>query len=249
MNTETSMIKRSELINRLILERNTTVDEGRVEQIWINPQSHQVVALTCKSGLIRGQKKFFSWDDITQIGEDAVLVNRLSAESEETRLPEQAIHISGHEVWTDAGKKIGTIVDYIFEIKTGFINTYLYTAQGLRGMLDGVYILAATAISSVGNKRLIVLEAAIKNPQQYSEGLGDRIGQAAEFLQDDFEKTKEHLEELKRNAKKITKGKPEEMKEIQAEIISEEREPEKLPPGLPEGSTDKTDSDHSQRFS
>ncbi|MDY7024429.1 MAG: PRC-barrel domain-containing protein [Cyanobacteriota bacterium] len=240
MNTKIPMIKRSELINRLILERNTTEDLGRVEQIWINPQSHQVVALTCKSGLIRGQKRFFSWNDITQIGEDAVLVNRLPAESEEPHLPEQAIHVSGHEVWTDAGKKIGAVVDYIFELKTGFINTYLYTAKGLRGMLDGVYVLPATAISSVGNKRLIVLEAAIKNPQQYSEGLGDRIGQAAEFLQDDLEKTKEHLEELKRNAQKITKGKPEEMKEIKAEIISEEREPEKLPPGLPESSTDKT---------
>ncbi|MEB3281769.1 MAG: PRC-barrel domain-containing protein [Lyngbya sp.] len=249
MNTITQMIKRSELINRLVLERNTVEDLGRVEQLWINPQSHQVVALTCKSGLIRGQKRVFTWDNITQIGEDAVLVNRGSSEESENQTkPESALHGMNHEVWTDAGKKIGSIVDYIFDQKTGFINSYLYSSQGLRGVLEGVYILSATAVSSAGKKRLIVLEAAIQTPQQYSEGLGQKMGQAAEFLQEDFDKTREHLEELKRNAQKITKGKQEGMKEIQAEIISEEREIEdSSPKGLPASSGEiNTDRDHSE---
>lgn len=255
MNAKAQTIKRSQLINRLVLERNTVADLGRVEQLWINPQSHQVVALTCKSGLIRGQKQVFTWDDITQIGEDAVLVNSgISDESKNRTQPEQAIHAMNHEVWTDGGKKIGTIVDYIFELKTGFINSYLYTYQGLRRMLEGVYIVPATAVSSVGNKRLIVLEAAIEPPQQYSEGFGKKMGQAAEFFQDDFDKTREHLEELKRNAQKITKGKKEGMREIEAEIISEEREVEESSPkALPPNSSPKnrynTDQDHSESSS
>ncbi|WP_413162176.1 PRC-barrel domain-containing protein [Capilliphycus salinus ALCB114379] len=250
MNTETQMIKRSELINRLVLERNTVEDLGRVEQLWINPQSHQVVALTCKSGLIRGQKRVFTWDNIVQIGDDAVLVNRPISQEESDEnptKPEQAIHGMNHEVWTDAGNKIGSIVDYIFEQKTGFINHYLYTSQGLRGVLEGVYILPATAVSSAGNKRLIVLEAAIKTPQQYSEGWGQKMGQAAEFIQEDFEKTREHIEGLKRNAQKITKGKQEGMKEIEVEIISEEREPQEIKPKeLPANSGEtNSDRDHS----
>ena len=255
MNTEIQMIKRSELINRLVLERNTVEDLGRVEQLWINPQSHQLVALTCKSGLLRGQKRVFAWDDITQIGEDAVLVNCRSYEASKNEAkPEQAIHVMNHEVWTDGGNKIGAIVDYIFELKTGFVYSYLYTSQGLRGVLEGVYILPSTAVSSAGNKRLIVLESALKTPQQYSEGLGKKMDQAAEFLQEDFERTREHLEGLKRNAQKITQGKQEGMKEIQAEIISEKWEtedssPKILPSNSSETNTQKTNPDHSESSS
>lgn len=248
MSTEIKVIKRSKLINRLVLERQTVEDLGRVEQLWINPRSHQIVALTCKSGLIRGQKRVFTWENITQIGEDAILVNSSPLETSETvTKPEEAIHGIGHEVWSDGGNKVGAIVDYVFDLQTGFINYYLYTSQGLRSVLEGVYILPLAAISSVGNKRVIVLEAALKNPEQYSEGLGQKMGQAAEFFQDDFEKTREHLEGLKRSAQKITKGKPEEMQEMKAELISEETdtansEPLSLPGSSEEGSADQLNS-------
>ena len=253
MNTKTPMIKRSDLINRLVLERNTVEDLGRVEQLWIAPQSHRVVALTCKSGLIRGEKRVFTWENITKIGEDAVLVHSppVSRESDNQTQPKPAIHGINHEVWTDGGKKIGTIVDYIFEKTTGFIADYLYTSQGLRGVLDGVYILPATAVSSAGNKRLIVLQAAIKSPRQYSEGIGQKVSQAAEFLQDDFEKTREHLEGLKRSAKHFRKEKEEDVKEIEAEIIAEEREPEDVSPKALPASSDEANinRDHSESSS
>lgn len=251
MSTEIKVIKRSELINRLVLERKTVEDLGRVEQLWINPLFHQIVAFTCKSGLIGGQKRVFTWENITQIGEDAILVNRSPSEApEKAKKPEQAIHAMGHEVLTDAGNRLGTIVDYIFDLQTGFVKRYLYTCLGLRGVLDGVYILPSTAISSVGNKRIIVLEAALKTPQQYSEGLGQKMGQAAEFLQDDFDKTREHLEGLKRTAQKITKGKPEEMEQMQAEIISEDMvsedaQPKILPAMSSETPTAQKNSEHS----
>jgi hypothetical protein len=69
-------------------------------------------------------------------------------------------------------------------------------------------------------------------------------------LQDDFDKTREHLEGLKRTAQKITKGKPEEMEQMQAEIISEDMvsedaQPKILPAMSSETPTDQKNSEHS----
>ncbi len=248
MSTQQQVLRRSELMNRLVLDRNTVEDLGRIEQIWINSQSHQVVGFTCKLGILNGHKQLFNWDKIDKIGEDAILVHpnqetaKLTKSQQQQALasgrtvtkPEPAIHGIGHEVWTNAGNKVGTIIDYLFDIKTGFINDYLYKSDGWRGALDGIYQLPVTAISSTGSKRLIVLESVVRSPQKYTQGLSQKVGQAAEFLQEDLEKTLEHLEGLKRGAQKLTGTGKESGVEIESEMIQQEAkldsEPKCLPP-------------------
>lgn len=233
MSTQQQVLRRSELMNRLVLDRNTVEDLGRIEQIWINSQSHQVVGFTCKLGIINGHKQLFNWDKIDKIGEDAILVHP-NSETAKSNKPEPALHGIGHEVWTDAGNKVGTIVDYLFDIKTGLINDYLYKSNGLRGAIEGIYQIPVTAISSTGSKRLIVLESVVRTPQKYTRGLSQKVGQAAEFLQEDLEKTLEHLEGLKRGAQKLTGTGKESGGEIESEIIQQEAkldsEPKCLPP-------------------
>jgi uncharacterized protein YrrD len=104
--------------------------------LWLNPQSHQVIGFTCKSGFLGGLKQVFRWEQITTIGTDSIIVNN-TPEVIEPETPIQKISLIGHEVWTDAGNKVGKIVDYLFNPQTGAIVNYLFVSSGWRGILDG----------------------------------------------------------------------------------------------------------------
>lgn len=223
MNTQPESVKQSEVLNRLVLDRRTAEEIGRVEQLWLNPQSHQVVGLTCKSGFLGNKKRSFTWAQIEAIGNDSILVN-LDSPDIEPEKPEGAVSLIGHELWTDAGNKAGKIADYLFVPKTGAVVNYLYMSSGWRGVLDGIYLLPSTAIASVGSKRVIVPDAIIQNPVQYAEGWNQKVGQAAEFLIEDFKKTQDDLEAMKRGVYSIqeqVKDKAEKVTNIAKEKLSE----------------------------
>jgi uncharacterized protein YrrD len=202
---EQQMVKHSELLNRLVIDRTSAEEVGRVEQLWLNPQSHQVVGLTCKSGFLGKNKRSFTWAQIESVGADSIIVN-LSAAVGDAEKPEQASSAIGREVWTDTGNKVGKIVDYLLVAKTGAVVSYLYSSSGWQGVLEGIYLLLPAAISSFGSKRVMVAEAAVQNPQQYAEGLSQKIGQAAEYFKEDYESTLEHLENARRRAVDGTQG-------------------------------------------
>lgn len=208
MNANKGIIKRSDLIGRLVLDRQTVEQLGHIEEIAVDLKSNQVLGFTTKSGIlpVGGKKRAFSWQQIDTIGVDAVLVNK-SADEDEFLLPENADCSMGHEVWTDAGKKVGVLVDYLIKNDTGKVTNYLFkTDGGLRGILKGVYIMPASAMTSAGSKRVIVSESMVENPPQYTEGLDQKIIQAAEFLQEDFERTLSDLEGLKKEVQKLGKS-------------------------------------------
>jgi uncharacterized protein YrrD len=223
MNTQLESVKQSEVLNRLVLDRCTAEEIGRVEQLWLNPQSHQVVGLTCKSGFLGNKKRSFTWAQIEAIGNDSILVNLDSLDIEPEK-PEGVVSLIGHELWTDAGNKAGKIVDYLFVPKTSAVVNYLYMSSGWRGVLDGIYLLPFSAIANVGSKRVIVPDAIIQNPLQYAEGWNQKVGQAAEFLIEDFKKTQDDLEAMKRGVHSIqeqVKDKAEKVTNIAKEKLSE----------------------------
>ena len=181
MNTQQQeIVKQSEVINRLVLDRRTTEEVGRVEQLWLNPQSHQVVGLTCKSGFLGSKKQSFTWAQIETIGADSILVN-YDPEEVDLEKPESVLSLINHEVWTDAGNKVGKIVDYLFIPQTGVVVNYLFTSSGWRGVLDGIYLLPSTAIASSGRKRVIVPDAIIQEPQYYAEDLIKKLRKRQSF--------------------------------------------------------------------
>ena len=202
MDTQQETVQQSEVLNRLVLDRRTAEEVGRVDQLWLDPQSHQVVGLTCKSGFLGSKKQLFTWAQIEAIGTDSILVNN-SPEEVESEKPESAVSLMGHEVWTDAGNKAGKIVDYLFVPQTGAVVNYLFASNGWRGVLDGLYLLPSTAIASIGSKRVIVPDAIGQVPQQYTEGLNQKASKAADFFKEDLKKTQTDLEALKRSAQTI----------------------------------------------
>ncbi|MDY6937527.1 MAG: PRC-barrel domain-containing protein [Cyanobacteriota bacterium] len=191
------VLKQSELLNRLVLDRHTAEQVGRVSTLLMDPQAQRVVGLVCKSGLLAGQKHTYTWSQVYSIGQDGILVGDL--EERVADAPKPVEPPIGSEIWTDGADKVGKLVDFLFQPQTGAVVGYLYSSSGWRGILDGVYLLQPIALSSVGRKRIIVLEAALQSPQQYSKGWGDRLDRLTEFLKEDYERTKRDVDAVKHN--------------------------------------------------
>ncbi|GAX34452.1 PRC-barrel domain-containing protein [Nodularia sp. NIES-3585] len=194
MSTPSQVLKHSELLKRLVLDRETVEEVGRVSQLLLDSQAQRVLGLTCKSGWL-GKQKTFAWKQIEAIGADSVLVKHQDDHTSE--ITESVNPVLGSEVWTDTGNKVGKILDLLFNVETGDVVKYMFSPNGWQGLMEGTYLLEPIMISSVGDKRVIVLEKAVKNPQKYTEGLGERISQATEFIQKDYEQTKQDFESVK----------------------------------------------------
>lgn len=203
MSMQQSVIRQSDLLNRLVLDRRTAEEVGRVERLWLNPQIHRVEGFTCKSGFLGNRKRSFNWSQIESIGADSIIVNFNAEEFADPEKSEQVFSLVGHEVWTDTGNKAGKVVDYLLVPQTGAVVNYLFSSSGWRGVLDGIYLLSLTDISSIGSKRLLVPDAVVQNPQYYAEGLNQKVSQAAEFIQEDYSKTQGELEAMRRGAQNV----------------------------------------------
>ncbi len=205
MNKIPEVIKHSQLLKRLVLDRETVEDRGCIEELCLDPQSHQVIGFICKSGLFAKQKKYFAWQQIETIGADATLVNG-KPQPDNWEKQNNIINIIGNEVWTDTGERVGLIVEYLLNIKTGGIVNYLFKSNGWRGVLDSVYLLAPEAVYSVGNKRVIVVNSAVENPQFYTGWIAEKLGLLEQFLQADLVRTREHIDIARGEAKKLALG-------------------------------------------
>ena len=222
MNTQASLVRYSELIDRLVLDRRTAEELGRVEKLWLIPQTHQVVGFTCKGGFLGVRKRSFTWNQIESIGADSIMVNFNTEVFADPAKPEDVYSLIGHEVWTEAGNKAGKIVDYLILQQTGAVFNYLFASNGWRGILNVLYLLAITDISSIGSKRLIVKNAAVETPQQY-RSLQEKLSQAADILKEDYQKTQTDLQALKRGMQDMALEAKERAQEI-ARQLQEKRE-------------------------
>ncbi|MDK3159723.1 PRC-barrel domain-containing protein [Kamptonema cortianum] len=170
--TTATVLRQTQLLNRLVLDLKTAEELGQVERLWIDPTLHQIVGVVCKSGLFGGKKYTFGWTQISAIG-DSVIVDRDRELDPNQPLPQESL--IGHEIWTDTGNKAGGVVDYLFNPQTGEILYYMYTSSGWAGVMGSKYILAPTEITSLGSKRLIAQNAAIQNSISHRDAIQQNL--------------------------------------------------------------------------
>jgi uncharacterized protein YrrD len=204
MSNET--LKYSELLNRLIMDRTSTEDLGRIEDLLMVPTAHRVIGFVYKSGFLTNQKKLLGLEQLSTIGPDAVMIDGKSVP--ETAIVEESKHsetLIGHEVWTEGGTRIGKISDYLFDAKSGAINQYLFVASGLASLTDGTYTLDTSGIVTIGKKRLIVSESVAEQSALHSDGLRQKlttaVGQAKEAFGHARESVKDKAQNLSEQAK------------------------------------------------
>ena len=220
--SQQQIVKRSELLNRRTIDRRTAEEVGRVDRLWLDAHQQRAIGFICKSGLLGSKKTWFAWAQVDTVGENVFVT--INPELPQLHQPEQAVCPIGLEVLTDAGNKAGTVVDYLFDVQTGSVTDYLFKSSGWRGVLDGIYLLPVAAISTLGTKRAIVSEAAVSEPVLYAEGLHKKVGQVAEFLQDDFDRTLKNVAGATRNARSLAEklqDKAQEVRDVAQEKVAE----------------------------
>lgn len=202
MATQPAVVKQSDLLNQLVLDRSTMEELGRVEMLWTYPAAHRVFGFICKSGFLGKHKTAFKLPQIHTLGASSILVHSQpeATDSEKVQQLESLLHC---EVWSDAGNKIGRVTDYLFSLQTGEISHYLFSSSGWGGITGTIYQLPPNYILSVGSKRVLVPEAAVRSFAVYREGIHQKLSKAREVLKEDYSQVAQELRSFVKQAQTV----------------------------------------------
>lgn len=203
MATQPGIVKQSDLLNQLVFDRNTMEELGSIDVLWMHPPVHRVLGFICKSGFLGTKKTAFNLAQIKTLGTKSILVNAkpVETDSEKVRKLESLI---GSEVWSDAGDKLGRIIDCLFNLKTGAITQYLFVSSGWGGIAGDVYLLPPSQILSFGSKRVLVSEAVAQHLAVYREGIKQKLTKARNSLKEDYTQATQELRSLAQRAQEAT---------------------------------------------
>jgi uncharacterized protein YrrD len=212
MSKQPDVIKHSDLLNQVVLERRSMQELGQVEVLWTYPQMHRVLGFICKSGWLGSKKTAFNLDQLDTIGTNGILVNSkpVETDAEKVRQIESPV---GCDVWTDDGEKAGKIVDYLFDIETGDIEYYLFTSSGLGGITGRVYLLPSNYILSFGNRRVLVPAGAARSFAVYREGIQEKFSKVTELFKEEKTHLTQDVRSLLEQAKEKARSVAEQAKE------------------------------------
>lgn len=196
---EAPSIRQSRFLNQLVIDRSTTEIVGRVEQVWMDPTVHRVLGFVCKQGLWGTRRDVFALPQIHMLGEDSIVLasSPTRAALEQVRQLESLINL---EVWSEAGERVGKVVDCEFNLKTGKVIRYLMTLEGFHSFTSGLYQIFPTQIISYGDQRVLICNAATDNLELFQPGLEQRLIHASENLS---EHLKEDYTEWSQKARQI----------------------------------------------
>jgi uncharacterized protein YrrD/polyhydroxyalkanoate synthesis regulator phasin len=203
MATQPEVIRQSELLNQLVLQRNTMEELGRIEVLWTYPPSHRVLGFVCKSGFMGVNKAAFKLSQLVALGENGILTHSQPEETtaEKVSKLDSVIHC---EVWSDSGNKIGKVTDFVFNIRSGEITEYLFVSNGLSGITGEVYSLPPRQVLNFGRKRVLVSESAIKSLKLYREGIKQKIFKVGEGFKEDYTHATQELKSFTQQAQSAT---------------------------------------------
>ncbi|MBI4783359.1 MAG: PRC-barrel domain-containing protein [Oscillatoriophycideae cyanobacterium NC_groundwater_1537_Pr4_S-0.65um_50_18] len=209
MTAQAEIVRQSDLLNQLVIDRQTLEELGRVETLWMYPPVHRVLGFICKSGFLGHKKAAFKLRQIAAVGASGVLTHAPS-EPTEAKKVQQLESLLQHEVWSNEGNQLGKITDYLFELDTGKITAYLFVSSGWAGVIGEVYELRPTDITSFGKKRVLVAESDTDRFAIYQEGISQKLTKAKDSL---TQEASEELRSLTQRAETLTEQVTEQVKE------------------------------------
>lgn len=203
MSTPPDVVSQRELLNQLIIDRSTLEELGRVDVLWSYPPMHRVLGFICKSGFLGRKKAAFKLDQIDAIGSNGVftLAQPEATDADKVNRLESFV---GYEVWTDSGDKLGKIVDYLFNYRTGQITSYLFSTNEIYGIGGDVYKLPPHKILSFGQQRVLVPEKVVPRLKLVREGFQQKLFEVGELVLENVDEAKRELRSLSRLAQSAT---------------------------------------------
>ncbi len=123
----------SELKGRAVVDTHDAKKIGEVDDLLIEPATHQTVGLVLKSGLF-SHAQTVAIAHIQRIGPDAVMVSQVGSASDTEPPTHTASNLSdilNNKVVTDAGALVGSISDVLLDPNTLEITGYAFKADGM----------------------------------------------------------------------------------------------------------------------
>jgi sporulation protein YlmC with PRC-barrel domain len=176
--TSEQIIRRSDILNTQVITRDNGRRLGIVNQLWVDIDRREVVALGLRDSLISvsGIPRYMYLGSIDQIG-DVILVNNEDViEDIDTQLYSNLVN---WEVITESGEVLGRVRGFKFDGISGRISSIIIASFGLPQIPEQVlstYELSMDEVASVGANRLIVFEGAEERVTQLSVGVLERLG-------------------------------------------------------------------------
>lgn len=228
------LVKQSDLLNQVVLDRASMQQFGQIEVLWMYPKVHRVLGFICRSGLFGSKKTAFNLDQLDSIGADGVLVNSqpVDTDAEKVRQLESFV---GCEVWTDAGDRVGKVIDYLFDLQTGEIEQYLYVSNGWSGIVGSVYMLPANYILRFGNGRVLVPGESVSAFAIYRSGIQDRFAKVTDLFEERVQSApdvRSLLQQTKEKARILAEQAKEKARIVAEQVVEEfdfDDEPETTP--------------------
>jgi uncharacterized protein YrrD len=207
MTVQPEVINQGDLLNRLVLNHDTMEELGRIEVLWMYPQAHRVLGFVCKSGFLGNRKLAFKLSQIEAIGDNGILTHSQpdATDADRVRQLESLIQC---EVWSQAGTKLGKIIDCEFNLRTGVITDYLLVGDRLGGLTGGlagtIHRLPPARIASFGRTRALVAATSVESFAIYREGLGQKLAHVTHTLKEEYSQVTEELKTLAKQAQENT---------------------------------------------
>jgi len=176
--TSEQIIRRSDILNTQVITRDNGRRLGIVNQLWIDIDRREVVALGLRDSLISvsGIPRYMYLSSVDQIGDVILVDNEDVIEDIDTELYSNLVN---WEVITEAGDVLGRVRGFKFDGISGRITSIVIASLGLPQIPDQVlstYELSMDEVVSVGPNRLIVFEGAEERVTQLSVGVLERLG-------------------------------------------------------------------------
>lgn len=169
MQTSTEvLIHHSSLLNQHVTDQSASEKLGRVTQIWLDYQKHEVIGLTCQLGLWDNNPCTFSWAQIAAIEAQRILVKAIptyhlsvTLNLELERMTPVDTHID-HEVWTYTGKYVGTVSNCRIDPHSGVVKDYVLMSNSWRSLTRQRFYLSPNQIIDVGRGWIMVPDTVMQ---------------------------------------------------------------------------------------
>ena len=176
--TSEQIIRRSDILNTQVITRDNGRRLGIVNQLWVDIDRREVVAIGLRDSLISvsGIPRYMYLSSVDQIGDVILVDNEDVIEDVDTEIYSNLVN---WEVITEAGEVLGRVRGFKFDGISGRISSIVIASLGLPQIPDQVlstYELSMDEVVSVGPNRLIVFEGAEERVTQLSVGLLERLG-------------------------------------------------------------------------
>ncbi|WP_414527598.1 PRC-barrel domain-containing protein [Nodularia chucula] len=176
--TSEQIIRRSDILNTQVITRDNGKRLGVVNQLWVDIDQREVVAIGLRDSLISisSLPRYMYLNTVNQIG-DVILVDNEDA-IEDIEI-ETLSNLINWEVITETGEVLGRVRGFKFNGETGKIQSIVIASLGLPQIPDqflSTYEFSVDEIVSTGPSRLIVFEGAEERVNQLTVGVLERLG-------------------------------------------------------------------------